>query len=279
MQKISYMGNGTTKNFAFDFPFYEKNNIVVVKNGIITTEYDIVGTSGGSDANVPYIGGTVVFNVAPIPTDSITITRKISLNRSVDYQPTAKIDPTLLNQDINRIIEILKDFDGKINYFEEKYAKIINTESIQIISTKIDVVTQQIINLGDISDIHNRISTLNTRTNGMTDYVVATQIPNNTNNYTWYRKYKSGWIEQGGTAYIPANEAGVASFVNVEFPVEMSNANYHIDFMRLGDPGSTYAYMTYAKNRTKTSVDLTSFSTVKTAGSQYVCWEIKGFVA
>lgn len=30
------------------------------------------------------------------------------------------------------------------------------------------------------------------------DYVIETQIPTADNNYTWYRKYKSGWVEQGG---------------------------------------------------------------------------------
>lgn len=31
-----------------------------------------------------------------------------------------------------------------------------------------------------------------------TDYVVAWQMPTADNNYTWYRKYKSGWLEMGG---------------------------------------------------------------------------------
>jgi len=30
------------------------------------------------------------------------------------------------------------------------------------------------------------------------DYVVDFQAPTSANNYTWYRKYKSGWVEQGG---------------------------------------------------------------------------------
>ena len=30
------------------------------------------------------------------------------------------------------------------------------------------------------------------------DVVVEYQMPNANNNYTWYRKYASGWIEQGG---------------------------------------------------------------------------------
>lgn len=31
-----------------------------------------------------------------------------------------------------------------------------------------------------------------------TDYVIAWQMPADDNNYTWYRKYKSGWLEMGG---------------------------------------------------------------------------------
>ena len=30
------------------------------------------------------------------------------------------------------------------------------------------------------------------------DYVVESQYPTAENNYTWYRLYKSGWVEQGG---------------------------------------------------------------------------------
>ena len=30
------------------------------------------------------------------------------------------------------------------------------------------------------------------------DYVIAWQSPTAENNYTWYRKYRSGWVEQGG---------------------------------------------------------------------------------
>ncbi len=31
------------------------------------------------------------------------------------------------------------------------------------------------------------------------DLVIESQLPTAENNYTWYRKYKSGWVEQGGT--------------------------------------------------------------------------------
>ena len=49
------------------------------------------------------------------------------------------------------------------------------------------------------------------------DYVVESQLPTAENNYTWYRKYKSGWVEQGGEI----TTSGV-----VTLPVEMSDTHY-----------------------------------------------------
>lgn len=37
-----------------------------------------------------------------------------------------------------------------------------------------------------------------TQGGNIVDVVVAFQIPTAENNYTWYRKYASGWVEQGG---------------------------------------------------------------------------------
>lgn len=48
------------------------------------------------------------------------------------------------------------------------------------------------------------------------DYVIERQEPTAENGYTWYRLYKSGWVEQGGrnTTY------------SVSFPIEMADTNY-----------------------------------------------------
>ena len=51
-----------------------------------------------------------------------------------------------------------------------------------------------------------------------TDYVVAWQSPTADNNYTWYRLYKSGWVEMGGM--IPKN-AGTTSVIT-NFPLSFS---------------------------------------------------------
>ena len=198
MQKVSYMGNGSSTEFFFNFPYFDNDNIVVSKNNISATGYNIIGTSGGLDADIPYTGGKVVFETAPTALDCITIARQLPLSRIVDYQPLSKINPTLLNQDINYLMEILKDQKDELDGFRSQYADIADKESTETLLSRIAAIGQQITDLGDITQIRNNITTLNNRTNNLLDYVIESQSPSAINNYTWYRKYKSGWIDQGG---------------------------------------------------------------------------------
>lgn len=167
MQKVSYMGDGTTTEFTFNFPYFENTNIIVTKNGEITTGYTIIGTSAAPDADIPYTGGKVVFETAPTNLDSITIARHLPLIRNVDYQPTAKIEPTTLNQDLNYLMEVIKDRKDELDDLIEKYAEITNKELIETVLARIDAIHGEIVNidekiteLGDISQINNDITSL-----------------------------------------------------------------------------------------------------------------------
>lgn len=55
------------------------------------------------------------------------------------------------------------------------------------------------------------------------DYVVESQEPTSANGYTWYRKYKSGWVEQGVAQRITGG-----GNVSIVIPVPMADANYTI---------------------------------------------------
>ena len=57
------------------------------------------------------------------------------------------------------------------------------------------------------------------------DFVIAYQTPNSSNNYTWYRLYKSGWVEQGGR--ISLNGAISSTNKRVDFPIKMANSKYN----------------------------------------------------
>lgn len=174
MQKVSYMGDGTTTEFAFNFPYYENTNITVNKNGTTASGYTIIGTSAGQDADIPYTGGKVVFETAPTSFDNIIIARHLPLVRTVDYQPTAKIEPTTLNQDINYLMEVLKDLKDEFDTLHTQYTEIADKDSTTALLARITAIHDEIVSisaqisaLGDISQIRNDITTLQTTTNNL----------------------------------------------------------------------------------------------------------------
>ena len=149
MPKISYMGNDSTVEFTFNFPYFENTDILVTKNNEIATGYSIIGNPAGLNADIPYTGGKVVFDIAPTTLDNITIKRKLPLTRTIDYQPTAKINPTILNQDMNYTLEVLKDFQEDIDIFQTNYEEITNKTSTTTLLNQIDYI-KQLVNHGEI---------------------------------------------------------------------------------------------------------------------------------
>lgn len=75
----------------------------------------------------------------------------------------------------------------------------------------------------DINTVKGDVNTLNSEVNTLKgyDYVVDWQEPTSANSYKWYRKYKSGWVEQGGQTSVSANAT-----LAVSLSKTMANANY-----------------------------------------------------
>ena len=69
----------------------------------------------------------------------------------------------------------------------------------------------------------------NVDTNSGADIVIEWQAPTAENDYTWYRLYKSGWVEQGG--YTDTTNAEFS----VTLPKEMLNINYTIQVSARAD--------------------------------------------
>lgn len=304
MQKVSYMGNGSTTEFYFNFPFFENSNVVVTVNNEPATGYAIIGTSGGMDADIPYIGGKIVFETAPTSLDCITIARQLPLERIVDYQPLSKIDPTTLNQDLNYLMEVIKDRKDELADLMTKYEEIADKESTDIILARISAIHAEIVDidakiraLGDIGTLQQRVTdltttvgghttsidnldatvgghttsiasldtktdSLDTRTTGMIDYVIESQNPTPENNYTWYRKYKSGWIEQGGQIIQTSNTG-----VSILMPITMSDNKYQVLTHILDDNETQFVFEVQIKNKTTTD-----FTARTIASYQYGSW-------
>ena len=115
----------------------------------------------------------------------------------------------------------------------------------------------------DVNAVVNDVTNLQTEIGGA-DYVVEYQRPTTENNYTWYRLYKSGWIEQGS----PNNTMNKT----ITFPKEMADTNYTI----IG-PGFVIANYGRSAVITKTTTGFTTDSSANNSGTDY--WEVKGFAA
>lgn len=238
MQKISFMGNGRISEFYFNFPYFETSNIIVTVDNAPAHGYNIIGNAGGPNADVPFNGGKVVFDTPPRQMEYITIARQLPLIRIADYQPMARIEPVMLNQDLNYLMEVLKDKQDDLDTLRTQYAEIADHDSAAAILARISAIHDEIVDidakiaaLGDISTLRTDVSTnsenitaVNVRTMGMTDYVIESQFPTAENNYTWFRKYKSGWVEQGGYYTGP----GTITEVTLLFPVSFTTTCYCI---------------------------------------------------
>lgn len=98
------------------------------------------------------------------------------------------------------------------------------------------------------------------------DFVVESQLPTEANGYTWYRKYKSGWVEQGG----PASTS--SSSITITFPVVMSNAQYTAV---LGNRSGTYEQL---RINSRSATNMVVNTTIGT-GSASCLWQVIGIAA
>ncbi len=107
------------------------------------------------------------------------------------------------------------------------------------------------INFGAITEALNNKVDLPTATTPQdaVDYVVETQNPTDANGYTWYRKYKSGWVEQGGQT---ANDAQ-STVSTITLPVTMLDSNYTVS---VAGTVTGNGYVFRVANRTKTTFQI-----------------------
>jgi len=134
------------------------------------------------------------------------------------------------------------------------------------------------IDFGQLSEALNDKSDRDLRnvdTTAKADAVIDYQEPTSANNYTWYRKYKSGWVEQGGCVTSPSDSAYIVSL-----PMAMANTNYTVMITR--DTG-TSEYGTNninARWQTVYNKTTTTFTTWGTYGGRpNFMWQLTGQAA
>lgn len=124
-----------------------------------------------------------------------------------------------------------------------------------------------------------QVGALNTRTDGMIDYVIESQEPTAQNGYTWYRKYKSGWVEQGGCYDNGSLSADFAT--SITLPIQMQSANYAV--LATVSRNTSEAYRTgftnvYIQTTTQIGVGWYHGSNANET-MRYINWQVSGMSA
>lgn len=103
--------------------------------------------------------------------------------------------------------------------------------------------------------------------------VVAFQEPAAANNYTWYRKYADGWVEQGG---VTATNTGGSS---VTLPVTMADTNYSI-MATILNVRSSQLTGGYDRCPGPSNVTTTGFWLEQPSNANYCArWQVSGMAA
>lgn len=104
--------------------------------------------------------------------------------------------------------------------------------------------------------------------------VIEFQAPTAGNNYTWYRKYADGWVEQGGIIFPTTS---TPTRVSVTLPVIMSSNVYSVQ-VTVGDNTADAGIYSYYTNRTTTGFEILHSHTTSsyTIGDS---WQVSGMAA
>ena len=115
------------------------------------------------------------------------------------------------------------------------------------------------INIGAISEaLNDKVDRDNRNVDNTAgaDAVVEYQAPDPNNDYKWYRKYKSGWVEQGGIV----TETSTVAQKSIVFPVEMADANYNLQVTLVTDTNSNSPTYYAVGARTKSATGFTCYA-------------------
>ena len=117
--------------------------------------------------------------------------------------------------------------------------------------------------LATCTEVLADVAGLKQTTGGMIDYVVESQEPTEANGYTWYRLYKSGWVEQGGSVPVSGNKAQLTGVI--ELPIQMQTDKATQPFATYKYlSGQSYTIVTAYYNSSRTNV----VATAQIMGSQ-----------
>jgi len=234
---IHLVANGRGDTFYFNFYFFQDADIKVSANGqpVPYGKYYLQKTNAGIAADYPYSGGGITFDSPPPEGTKITIERRLRMERSIDYHPTLQVDPIHLNRDLNFFMECVKEFDRRLLNLQSledldagEIAEKIEAVNALIASLEDEADSAHEADLGSITEaiaaINAALAALEERISNLppppADYIIGTSSAGAN---AWWRKWSSGWVEQGMPISITSTGGSV-----FHLPVAMANTTYAV---------------------------------------------------
>lgn len=96
------------------------------------------------------------------------------------------------------------------------------------------------------------------------------------NGYNWYRKYASGWVEQGGTATIPH---GTSTAITLH--ITMADASYNViaSCSQVSSNGNIYGSPSTISAAPYTTTQFRAGSYNTASATMTIFWEVRGMAA
>jgi hypothetical protein len=104
--RVQHIADGQVSEFTFDFAIFQSGDLEVFLDASRQTDgFAVQGT-------YPADSGTVVFQRAPAAGTVVTLRRRLSIERTTDFQPAADLLANTLDEEFNRLVAILQQVDG-----------------------------------------------------------------------------------------------------------------------------------------------------------------------
>ena len=154
----SYIGNGITKEFSFDWKVF-KNTDLIVK--LIDSEDNETLQELAVDytATIESVGGKIDFTTAPAEGITVVIERKLPLYQSTGYSTSSGFQGSEIEKSFDRVSCNLQDMDYNIETFKTSFSSQTNdkidankADTDQQIEKFEDEVNQ------DITDFKNKVN-------------------------------------------------------------------------------------------------------------------------
>ena len=109
------------------------------------------------------------------------------------------------------------------------------------------------------------------------DAVIEFQKPTSDNGYIWYRKYASGWVEQGGTIDKGSNVRDISSMITL--PIEMANIFYSVSLIGYNTSTGPTSMCIGSSHRSLTGFFAYCYGFGTSDTGRYLIWKISGMAA